>query len=130
MSNQTCFGPKRGLNRLFHFFLGISSLDFCSYLFLFLDKIRGLWSFVGKKPKERIARDVCVSGGKKESFFGKFGVLCFFETPVLRFTLLPSYRRIQKLEIIGFLKIFSSAKCYTKWVQNGPKDDAFTFLSG
>ena len=36
---------------------------------------------------------VCVSGGKKCSFFGKFGVLYFFETPVLRFALLPYYRR-------------------------------------
>ena len=35
---------------------------------------------------------VCVSGGKKCSF-GKFGLLCFFETPVLRFALLPYYRR-------------------------------------
>ena len=26
---------------------------------------------------------VCVSGGKKCSFFGKFGVLCFLETPIL-----------------------------------------------
>ena len=26
---------------------------------------------------------LCVSGGKKCSFFGKFGVLCFLETPVL-----------------------------------------------
>ena len=32
---------------------------------------------------------VCVSGGKKCSFFGKFGVLCFLETPVLKFALLP-----------------------------------------
>ena len=32
-------------------------------------------------------------GGKKCSFFGKFGVLCFLETPVLRFALLPYYRR-------------------------------------
>ena len=31
---------------------------------------------------------VCVSGGKKCSLFGKIGVLCFLETPVLRFTLL------------------------------------------
>ena len=31
--------------------------------------------------------------GKKCSFFGKFGVLCFLETPVLRFALLPYYRR-------------------------------------
>ena len=32
---------------------------------------------------------VCVSGGKKCSLVGKFGVLCFLETPVLRFALLP-----------------------------------------
>ena len=36
---------------------------------------------------------VCVSGGKKCSFFGKFGVLYFLETPVLRFALLLYYRR-------------------------------------
>ena len=36
---------------------------------------------------------VCVSGGKKCLFFGKFDVLCFLETPVLRFVLLPYYRR-------------------------------------
>ena len=35
---------------------------------------------------------VCVSGGKKCLFFWKFGVLCFLETPVLRFVLLPYYR--------------------------------------
>ena len=37
---------------------------------------------------------VCVSGGKKCSFFGKFGVLCFFEIPLLRFALLSYYQRI------------------------------------
>ena len=31
---------------------------------------------------------ICVSEGKKRSFSGKFGVLFFFETPVLRFALL------------------------------------------
>ena len=36
---------------------------------------------------------VCVSGGKKFSFFGKFGVLCFLVTPVLKFALLPYCRR-------------------------------------
>ena len=36
---------------------------------------------------------VCVSGGKKCLFFEKFGVLCFLETPVLRFAFLPYYRR-------------------------------------
>ena len=50
-------------------------------------------NFVGNKAKGRISKRVCVSGGKKCSFFGKFGVLCFLETPVLRFALLPYYRR-------------------------------------
>ena len=36
---------------------------------------------------------VCVSRGKKRSFFGKFGVLCIFVTSVLRFVLLPNYRQ-------------------------------------
>ena len=35
----------------------------------------------------------CVSGVKKCSIF-KFGMLCFLVTPVLRFALLPYYRRI------------------------------------
>ena len=34
---------------------------------------------------------VCVSGGKKCSFLGKFDVFCFLETPVLRFTFSPYY---------------------------------------
>ena len=37
---------------------------------------------------------VCVSGGKKCSFFGKFGVICFLVTSVLRLTLLTYYRRL------------------------------------
>ena len=36
---------------------------------------------------------VCVSGGKKCLFFRNFGKLCFIETPVLRFALLPDSRR-------------------------------------
>ena len=36
---------------------------------------------------------MCVSGGKKCLLFEKFGVLCFLETPVLRFGLLSHYRR-------------------------------------
>ena len=67
--------------------------------------------FVGNKAKGRISRKqstpnfpknehflppdthkyVCVAGDKKCSFFGKFGVLYFLETPVLRFALLPYY---------------------------------------
>ena len=36
---------------------------------------------------------VRIMGGKKCPFFGKCGLLCFLETPVLRFALLPYYRR-------------------------------------
>ena len=32
---------------------------------------------------------LCVSGGKKCSFFGKFGVFCFLQTPIWRFDLFP-----------------------------------------
>ena len=42
--------------------------------------------------------DVYASGGKKCSLFGKFDVLCFLETPVLRFALLPYYRRSVRLK--------------------------------
>ena len=38
---------------------------------------------------------VRLSGSKECPFFGKFGMLCFFETTVLRFALLPYYRRIE-----------------------------------
>ena len=43
---------------------------------------------------------VYVSGGKKCLFFRNFGVLCFLETPVLRFALLPYYRWIGELKQI------------------------------
>ena len=39
---------------------------------------------------------------KKCSFFGKFDVLCFLETPALRFALLSYYRRIQRFIIVIF----------------------------
>ena len=39
---------------------------------------------------------VRISEGKKCSFFRKFDVLFFLETPVLRFVLLPYYRRYDK----------------------------------
>ena len=41
-------------------------------------------------------RTCAYQGVKKCSFFGKFGVLCFLETPVLRFVLLPYYRPLFK----------------------------------
>ena len=75
--------------------------------------------FVGNKTKEQISKRVlqenkarqnfrktniiylspithtvvCIFGGKKCSFFGKFGVLSFLVIPVLRFAFLPYYRR-------------------------------------
>ena len=69
--------------------------------------------FVGNKAKGRISTwrleeskarqifrktnisypQIRTSGGKKCSLFGIFGVLCFLVTSVLRFALLPYYRR-------------------------------------
>ena len=43
---------------------------------------------------------MCISGGKKCSFFAKLGVLCFIETPILRFVLLPYYRQTVNLRLI------------------------------
>ena len=49
---------------------------------------------------------------KKWSFFGKFGVLCFLETPVLRFSLLPYCRQLGHLYFTEMskqpLEIFSN----------------------
>ena len=57
---------------------------------------------------------VCISGGKKCSFFGKFGVFCFLETPVLRFALLPYYRRVM-LSTYRYTGIFC---CFTAVCNN------------
>ena len=51
-----------------------------------------LYNFI--EDSHLIVGNVCVSEGKKCLFFGNFGVLCFRETPVLRFALLPYYRLI------------------------------------
>ena len=50
-----------------------------------------------------------ISGGNKCSFFGKFGVLCFLVSPVLRFSLLPYYRRNSRSckHFREVLKVFS-----------------------
>ena len=55
---------------------------------------------------------VCVSGDKKCSFFGKFDVLFFLETPVLRLALSPYYRRIANISVMswGILLIFAASK--------------------
>ena len=49
-------------------------------------------------------RTLCVSGCKKCLFFGKFVVLCFLETPVMRFILWPYYRRIVENTNVSFQK--------------------------
>ena len=43
---------------------------------------------------------VCVSGDKKCAFSGKFGVLCFLVTSVLRFAVLPYLLRLFPLTLI------------------------------
>ena len=52
---------------------------------------------VTKKKAHQISRKMNISylliGGKKCSFFEKFGVLCFLVTSVLQFVLLLYYRR-------------------------------------
>ena len=48
-----------------------------------------------------------ISVGKKCSFFGKFDVLCFLETPLLRFALLPYYRRIHGVVVSSPLYRFN-----------------------
>ena len=68
---------------------------------------------------------VCVSGGNICSFFGKFGVLSFLGTPVLRFALLPYYRRFKQFDNrphnIGNKIINKKMQCarYETW--NTPK---------
>ena len=53
---------------------------------------------VASIPVKRVLRKIfhssCLLGVKKCSFFGKFGMLCFLKTSVLRFALLPCYRCI------------------------------------
>ena len=64
---------------------------------------------------------MCVSGGTKCWFFGKFGVLCFLEieTNVLRFALVPYYRQIvnhytdgtQKMQMINVVVSIFFSSC-------------------
>ena len=51
--------------------------------------------FIGNKTNERISKRVFQENKARQIFvFGKFGVLCFLETLVLRFVLSPYYRRV------------------------------------
>ena len=71
---------------------------------------------VDNKAKGRISKRITyvfVSGGKKYSFFGKFGVLCFLETHALRFAFLPYDRRNHKpcIFVTRFL-FLKKKKCF------------------
>ena len=54
---------------------------------------------------------VCVSGGKKCSFFEQFSVLCLLETPILWYALLPYYRLIT-ITIIIIIIVSTAAIVY------------------
>ena len=74
--------------------------------------------FVGNKAKGRISKTnisypliptrtyVNVSVGKKCLFFGKFGVPCFFETPVLRCAFLSYYQRVLHSNLARVCSLF------------------------
>ena len=60
---------------------------------------------------------MCVSGVRNVRFFVKFVVFCFLGTPVLRFALLPYYRRYLEVPIFAIqvqiketLKVFDDFK--------------------
>ena len=78
------------------------------------------YNVVGNKAKGRISKRVFQENKAHQClFFGKFGVLCFLETPVLRFALLPYYRRhrILNVRIIGSDNVrFRKVDLYMKQV--------------
>ena len=57
---------------------------------------------------------MCVSGGKC-LFFGKFAVLCFLETPVLRFAFLTYYRRY--INFSHFFSFWVACKCHKSTIR-------------
>ena len=50
----------------------------------------------GNKNTKHAKPLLCVSGGKKRSFFKKCGALCILVISILRFAILPYYRRYVK----------------------------------
>ena len=67
-------------------------------------------------PLVRTRTQVCVSGGKKCSFFIKFLVcfLCFLVTLFLRLTLLPYYRRLVVLHNVFLELVSDGQQCKVK----------------
>ena len=66
---------------------------------------------MGNKAKERISKKgVCLSGGKKCSFFEKLGLLCFLATAVLRFVFeMHHYQRYQQISNVQIFVALSRA---------------------
>ena len=62
---------------------------------------------MGVSRKQNTPNTCAYQGVKKCLFFGKFGLLCFLETPVLRFALLPYYRRYN---CIYFKELFETER--------------------
>ena len=75
------------------FFLIYSSHRQLSWPYFVDNKEKGE-SQNGCFEKTKRTMHVCVSEGNKCSFFRMFDVLCFLERPVLRFAILPYYRRL------------------------------------
>ena len=97
---------------------------------VWVDGVVVIFQFVGNKAREQISKRVlqenrvrqrtfhtcvCVSGGKKCSFFQQFGVLCFLVTRVLRFALLPYYWRITKNRFSLEWNCHSNTVCSSSW---------------
>ena len=81
-------------------------------------------------PLETLTK-VCVSGGKKCSFFEKFGVLCFIETPVLRLAFLLYCRRTMQHFSIGWTRHIYSSTWFVvcELPHEFPKNLKLTFLA-
>ena len=75
------------------------------------------------------------SGSKKCSFFGKFDMLCFLETPILISVLLPYYRRNQSSIFYSHLCPFQNTPLEKDYFQRKRKEsyatsDLYTPLPG
>ena len=57
----------------------------------------------------------CVSGVRNIRFFGKFGVLFFLETHVLRFALFPYYRRYLVRNVLHNAFVFKTPLSKFSW---------------
>ena len=66
---------------------------------------------------------ITVSGGKKCSFFGKFDVLCFLETPVFRVAFLPYYRQ-NMLRISPDYCLSNIFSSYCRWFSSCSEKNA------